>query len=348
MCNIAGYAGKNNAAPILIEMLKRQQYFDGAGSAGIATIYNGKIYTRKVIGDVDTLIKTTDALYLPGTVGIAHTRPTGIPQQWGFAHPFLTSDETMAGMTNGSTAGVPEYPAKAQSATEFLEEQGYVFRAEEFLPRCTFPKIKCGAFVSCVETRTNMVHYYVSQGMSIPEAMSKVASTIYADNVLGILSLNTPDRFYINRTTRPAATMETDDGTYVATSAIAFPDEAVGTVGQLPVMYPCEISADGITVHEEYKMSGCDEVYPLTAESIDEGYVRISKMLEGKKETPLDFDDLERAVGKEMRDLFPKEQRLIQDAEVVYHALYRLYKEGKLNRTVAPNKNGVDRYYMWI
>ena len=40
MCNIAGHAGKKAVAPILIEMLKRQQHFDGAGSAGIATIYN--------------------------------------------------------------------------------------------------------------------------------------------------------------------------------------------------------------------------------------------------------------------------------------------------------------------
>ena len=279
MCNIAGYAGKNNAAPILIEMLRRQQHFDGAGSAGIATIYNGKIYSRKVIGDVDTLVKTTDALYLPGTVGIAHTRPTGIPQQWGFAHPFLSCDETMAGMTNGSTAGIPEYADKAQAATEFLEAQGYVFRAEEFLPRCTFPRLKSGAFVSCVETRTNMVHYYVSQGMSIPEAMSKVASTLYADNVLGIISLKTPDRFYINRTTRPAATITTEDGTYVATSEIAFPDDIDVPVGHLPVMYPCEITADGVTVHEEYKMSGCDEVYPVSDESFEEGYKRISAML---------------------------------------------------------------------
>ena len=71
-------------------------------------------------------------------------------------------------------------------------------------------------------------------------------------------------------------------------------------------------------------------------------------MLFGKKDSPLDFDDLEIAVGRDMRDLFVPGQRLVQDAEMVYHVLYRLYKEGRLNKTVAPNKNGVNRYYMWI
>ena len=41
MCNIAGYAGKENAAPKLLEMLRRQQAFDGGACTGIATIYGG-------------------------------------------------------------------------------------------------------------------------------------------------------------------------------------------------------------------------------------------------------------------------------------------------------------------
>ena len=96
MCNIAGYAGTKQAAPILINMLKKQQYFDGGMSCGIATIHNGRLYYRKVIGDVDTLVNTTDALYLPGTVGIAHTRPGGSPHVYSYAHPFVNIEETMA------------------------------------------------------------------------------------------------------------------------------------------------------------------------------------------------------------------------------------------------------------
>ena len=84
MCNIAGYAGKRAAAPILLEMLRRQQDFDGGVCTGITTIYDGRLYYRKIVGDVDALIKHTDALYLPGNVGIAHTRPGGSPENYAF------------------------------------------------------------------------------------------------------------------------------------------------------------------------------------------------------------------------------------------------------------------------
>ena len=77
MCNLAGYAGNRQAAPILIEMIKKQQYFDGGMSTGIATVHDGKLYTAKVIGDVDVLLKETDALNFPGTIGIMHSRPSG-------------------------------------------------------------------------------------------------------------------------------------------------------------------------------------------------------------------------------------------------------------------------------
>ena len=53
MCNISGYAGNKQAAPILVEMLKKQEYFDGGLSTGIATIDDeGNLYYAKVFGSV--------------------------------------------------------------------------------------------------------------------------------------------------------------------------------------------------------------------------------------------------------------------------------------------------------
>ena len=49
MCNIAGYTGSRRAAPILLEMIKKQEYIDGSLSTGIATIHEGKLYTAKVL-----------------------------------------------------------------------------------------------------------------------------------------------------------------------------------------------------------------------------------------------------------------------------------------------------------
>ena len=44
MCVIAGYSGNRRAAPILIEMLRKIEYYDGGYATGIATVHEGKIY----------------------------------------------------------------------------------------------------------------------------------------------------------------------------------------------------------------------------------------------------------------------------------------------------------------
>ena len=44
MCNIAGYVGSKQAAPVLLEMLKKQEGFDSGFYTGIATIHEGKFF----------------------------------------------------------------------------------------------------------------------------------------------------------------------------------------------------------------------------------------------------------------------------------------------------------------
>ena len=56
MCVIAGYAGDRPAAPILLEMLRRQECYDGDMSTGVATIHEGRLYYRRCVGNVDTVI----------------------------------------------------------------------------------------------------------------------------------------------------------------------------------------------------------------------------------------------------------------------------------------------------
>ena len=73
MCNMAAYAGRNAAAPILFRMLQSQEGLGGGHYNGIATIHEGKIYMIKVIGSTaDLLRRHPEVLELPGTVGIAH------------------------------------------------------------------------------------------------------------------------------------------------------------------------------------------------------------------------------------------------------------------------------------
>lgn len=349
MCNIAGYAGEKNAAPILLEMLKKQQAFDGGVCTGIATIYEGRIYTRKVFGDVDTLINTTDALYLPGTIGIAHTRPGGMVQTYAYSHPFITDNEDMAYITNGTGRG-PGYKETAQRVCTFLEDEGYNFRDRAFVEDPFFPKLKDGSQPSCVEVRMNYVDYHIRQGKTITEAMAAVLSEMWTDNVSVLLNLREPEKIFALRTTRPMAALMADGETYIATTRFAFPEDINGEVMQLPLKHACEITKSGIKVTAD-KLVGCEEVCEVTPYAYAEAYKRIVALLTGKKDAPLYFDNLEIAVFNDMKDIWPEQHTLVQDARLVYDVLYQLKKEGRLKSVIRPmqgNGHVKDRIYMWI
>jgi len=73
MCGIVGVLGNHEAAPILVEALRRLEY-RGYDSAGIATINGGKLDRRRAVGK---LVNLSDRLVhepLPGKSGIGHTR----------------------------------------------------------------------------------------------------------------------------------------------------------------------------------------------------------------------------------------------------------------------------------
>ena len=95
MCNIAGYIGPDRAAPILLKMREREEVFDAGCYTGIATVHEGKLHWRKVVGSVKSLIERTDAMDLPGNVGIIHGRTPG-RGNWTWAHPFVNPEESFA------------------------------------------------------------------------------------------------------------------------------------------------------------------------------------------------------------------------------------------------------------
>jgi len=73
MCGIVGVLGNHEAAPLLVEALKRLEY-RGYDSAGIATVNGGKLDRRRAVGK---LVNLSDLLVhepLAGKAGIGHTR----------------------------------------------------------------------------------------------------------------------------------------------------------------------------------------------------------------------------------------------------------------------------------
>ena len=90
MCGIIGIIGRQQAAPLLLEGLKRLEY-RGYDSAGIATLDGGRIDRRRAEGKLSNLTARLDEKPLSGEVGIGHTRwaTHGVPNETN-AHPHAT------------------------------------------------------------------------------------------------------------------------------------------------------------------------------------------------------------------------------------------------------------------
>mgnify|MGYP001135418292 CR=1 FL=1 len=73
MCGIIGILGAQPAAPLIMNGLKRLEY-RGYDSAGIATLADGQIDTRRAVGKLGALAEVLESQPLVGTAGIGHTR----------------------------------------------------------------------------------------------------------------------------------------------------------------------------------------------------------------------------------------------------------------------------------
>ena len=73
MCGIVGVLGKTEAAPRIVDSLKRLEY-RGYDSAGVATLVNGALVRRRAEGKLRNLEAALDTTPLDGTTGIGHTR----------------------------------------------------------------------------------------------------------------------------------------------------------------------------------------------------------------------------------------------------------------------------------
>ncbi|EHL98161.1 glutamine-fructose-6-phosphate transaminase [Acetobacteraceae bacterium AT-5844] len=121
MCGIVGVVGREDAAPRLLEALRRLEY-RGYDSAGIATLVNGHIERRRAEGKLINLANVLERQPLTGTTGIGHTRwaTHGAPTERN-AHPHGTSRVSV--VHNGIIENHAELRAE-------LEAEGVVFETE--------------------------------------------------------------------------------------------------------------------------------------------------------------------------------------------------------------------------
>ncbi|MDD3976781.1 glutamine--fructose-6-phosphate transaminase (isomerizing) [Methanomicrobium antiquum] len=120
MCGIVGYIGRRNAAPVVVEGLKRLEY-RGYDSFGVAIADNG-IEVVKKQGRISDLGKS--AISLSGPVGIGHTRwaTHGVPNDIN-AHPHTDCEENIAVVHNGIIENYTELK-------RMLESEGHTFKSD--------------------------------------------------------------------------------------------------------------------------------------------------------------------------------------------------------------------------
>jgi glucosamine--fructose-6-phosphate aminotransferase (isomerizing) len=121
MCGIVGVIGRHQAAPLLLEALRRLEY-RGYDSAGIATLVEGGIARRRAEGKLGNLAGVLEREPLGGTTGVGHTRwaTHGAPTERN-AHPHATA--RVAVVHNGIIENHAELRAE-------LESQGALFETE--------------------------------------------------------------------------------------------------------------------------------------------------------------------------------------------------------------------------
>src|SRR5579872_2170442 len=124
MCGIVGYIGEQNAAPIILEGLKRLEY-RGYDSAGMA-VYGGdkRLTVRRAKGKLTNLERAIEANPLDGAFGIGHTRwaTHGRPTEEN-AHPHRDCTGRLVVVHNGI---VENYLALKKK----LIDEGHKFRTE--------------------------------------------------------------------------------------------------------------------------------------------------------------------------------------------------------------------------
>ncbi len=319
MCNIAGYVGSRPAAPILIDMLRREEGFWAGYYTGISTLHEGKIYYAKLTGDLDRLLANTDAASLPGNIGIIHGRSkSGGDDEW--AHPFIgekNGEARIAYVANGSNGAFANLKHIQDENAEKLAAKGYIMRSRSKNGKPVYPVFSDGTFAHVSDVMCQLILSNMDGGMSAEAAIGKSFCEMPAEIVGLMLSLTHPDSIVYSRINEPMFVGFADHGAYLATAHFAFPDDASEPT-LLPTCTSGAVYRDRFTAIP-YKAP--PKVVPMTAGMRAEVYgIVINELGSGEKS----FADLWSAA-------FPRYKALgcIQIEALLYDIVSDLLRTGK-------------------
>ena len=227
MCGIVGYVGTQQAAPLLLEGLRRLEY-RGYDSAGMAVRGPEGLMVQKAKGRLQALADLTrEGKAMPGTIGIGHTRwaTHGEPNDVN-AHPQVSQSGTFAVVHNG----IIENYAELKNS---LLKKGYTFRSE-----------------TDTEVVAQLLDWYYRESRDVFEAVTSMLSAVDGTYALGILCADTPDRIIAARKDAPLLLGCGRGENFLASDVTALLRHTRDVVymddGELAV-----ITAEGIRIYDE-------------------------------------------------------------------------------------------------
>ncbi|MFL1463218.1 glutamine--fructose-6-phosphate transaminase (isomerizing) [Roseococcus sp. DSY-14] len=195
MCGIVGIIGKDDAAPRLVEALRRLEY-RGYDSAGVATLVEGRIERRRAEGKLGNLAAVLERDPLPGATGIGHTRwaTHGAPVERN-AHPHATA--RVAVVHNGI------FENYAELRTE-LEAEGARFETE-----------------TDTETFCRLVDHLLAQGLPPREATAAALGRVHGAFAVALVFAGHPGMMICARHGAPLAVGFGEGEMFVGSDALA-------------------------------------------------------------------------------------------------------------------------------
>jgi glucosamine--fructose-6-phosphate aminotransferase (isomerizing) len=169
MCGIVGYAGNQQALPILLAGLRRLEY-RGYDSAGVAVLDGGEVQVVRKAGKLNALEQALGSdEALGGTTGIGHTRwaTHGQPTDRN-AHPHLDCTGRVAVIHNGIIENF--YGLRGQ-----LEREGHRFASQ--------------TDTECV---AHLVEAGLAEGLGLPEAVRQALKRLEGSFALAVLHQGDP------------------------------------------------------------------------------------------------------------------------------------------------------------
>lgn len=198
MCGIVGYVGAQEAAPILLDGLRRLEY-RGYDSAGMAVCGPEGLQVCKTRGRLQALADLTEeGRTLTGTLGVGHTRwaTHGEPNDIN-AHPQVSQSGLFAVVHNGIIENYALLRAR-------LTAKGYTFRSE-----------------TDTEVVAQLLDYYYAASRDVFEAVNSMLSAVEGAYALGIVCADAPDRLIAARKDAPLLLGYGDGENFIASDVTA-------------------------------------------------------------------------------------------------------------------------------